>query len=149
MPADASSPIPPAFDQLREHPGAVPKEIPGLLERLAEVPDPRDPRGVRHALVVVLALTACAVLAGATSLLAVGEWITDTPPSVLERLAYGPIRCPEAVPAGGGDGAAAAGDCYTEGRRRPACSVRALDPPFFVRFSGHHRRSPASGSPER
>ncbi|WP_406326767.1 transposase family protein [Streptomyces sp. NBC_00203] len=49
--------------------------------------DPRDPRGVRHALVVMLALTACAVLAGATSLPAVGEWITDAPPSV-------PIRCP-------------------------------------------------------
>ena len=77
MPAGASSPIPLAFDQLREHPGAVPGEIPALLERLAEVPDPRDPRGVRHALVVMLALTACAVLAGATSLLAVGEWITD------------------------------------------------------------------------
>ncbi|MFE7277609.1 transposase family protein [Streptomyces sp. NPDC057623] len=28
------------------------------------MPDPRDPRGVRHALVAVLALTACAVLAG-------------------------------------------------------------------------------------
>ena len=54
------------------------------------MPDPRDPRGVRHALVVVLALTACAVLAGATSLLAVGEWITDTPPSVLERLGVRP-----------------------------------------------------------
>ncbi|MFG2425045.1 transposase family protein, partial [Streptomyces sp. NPDC048448] len=54
--------------------------MPGLLERLAEVPDPRDPRGVRHALVVVLALTACAVLAGARSLLAVGEWIADAPP---------------------------------------------------------------------
>ncbi|MEU1029674.1 transposase family protein [Streptomyces mirabilis] len=68
MPADASSPIPLAFDQLREHPGAVPGEIPGPLERLAEVPDPRDPRGVRHVLVVMLALTACAVLTGATSL---------------------------------------------------------------------------------
>jgi hypothetical protein len=46
--------------------------VPGLLERLAQVPDPRDPRGVRHAPAVVLVLTACAVLAGATSLLAVG-----------------------------------------------------------------------------
>ncbi|MFI1369329.1 transposase family protein [Streptomyces griseochromogenes] len=50
------------------------------------MPDPRDPRGVRHALVVVLALTACAVLAGVSSVLAVGEWIADTPSSVLERL---------------------------------------------------------------
>ncbi|MFD9509481.1 transposase family protein [Streptomyces mirabilis] len=90
MPADASSPIPRAFDRLREHPGAVPGEIPGLLERLAEAPGPRDPRGVRHALVVMLALAACAVLAGATSLLAMGEWITDAPPSVLERLGVRP-----------------------------------------------------------
>lgn len=98
MPADASSPIPLAFDQLREHPGAVPEKIPGLLERPAEVPDPRDPRGVRPALAAALALTACAVLAGATSLLAVGEWITDAPPSILERLGVrsdplSPKRC--------------------------------------------------------
>ncbi|MFJ8630945.1 transposase family protein [Streptomyces sp. NPDC093568] len=53
--------------------------MPGLLERLAEIPDPRDPRGIRHALAVVLALGACSVLAGATSLLAVGEWIADAP----------------------------------------------------------------------
>ncbi|MFF3910183.1 ISAs1 family transposase [Streptomyces sp. NPDC001848] len=90
MPADASSPIPPALDQLREQPEAAAGEVPGLLERLAQVPDPRDPRGVRHALAVVLALTACAVLAGATSLLAVGEWITDAPPHVLDRLGMRP-----------------------------------------------------------
>ncbi|MER5841631.1 ISAs1 family transposase [Streptomyces prasinus] len=66
------------------------EEVPGLLERPAEVPDPRDPRGVRHAPVVVLALTACAVLAGAASLLAVGEWSADAPSSVLERLGVRP-----------------------------------------------------------
>jgi predicted transposase YbfD/YdcC len=86
VPADASSPIHPALDQLGEHLQIVPCEVPDLLERLAEVPDPRDPRGVRHALTVVLALTACAVLAGATSLLAVGEWIAETPSHVLEEL---------------------------------------------------------------
>ncbi|UOE19805.1 transposase family protein [Thermobifida halotolerans] len=43
------------------------------------MPDPRDPRGVRHRLAVVLALTACAVQAAATSLPAVGERIADTP----------------------------------------------------------------------
>nr|WP_225847589.1 ISAs1 family transposase [Streptomyces sp. HPF1205] len=64
--------------------------MPGLLERLTRVPDPRDPRGVRHAPAVVLALTACAVLAGATSLLAVGERIADAPPHVLERLGVRP-----------------------------------------------------------
>lgn len=34
----------------------------------------------------VLALAACALLAGATSGLAVGEWIADAPPHVLQRL---------------------------------------------------------------
>ncbi|MDX3233920.1 transposase family protein [Streptomyces sp. ME19-01-6] len=86
MPADAPSPIPPALDQLREKLQVEREEVPGLLERLAKVPDPRDPRGVRHRLAVVLALTACAVLVGATSLLAVGEWIADAPEYVLEQV---------------------------------------------------------------
>ncbi|MFF2470258.1 MULTISPECIES: ISAs1 family transposase [Streptomyces] len=90
MPADASSLIPPALDQLRENPQVRPEEVPGLLERLVEVPDPRDPRGVRHRLAVVLALTACAVLAGATSLLAVSEWIADGPAHVLEQVGAHP-----------------------------------------------------------
>lgn len=86
MPADVSSLIPPALDQLCRLPEVASEEVPDLVERLAEVPDPRDPRGVRHALAVVLSLTACAVLAGATSLLAVGEWIADAPANVLDRL---------------------------------------------------------------
>ncbi|MHA6760035.1 transposase family protein [Streptacidiphilus sp. PAMC 29251] len=45
---------------------------------------------MRNALVVILALTACAVLAGATSLLAVGEWIADAPPHVLDQLGVRP-----------------------------------------------------------
>jgi predicted transposase YbfD/YdcC len=90
VPADASSLIPPALDQLRQQPQAASEEVPGLMERLAEVPDPRDPRGVRHALAVVLALTACAVLTGATSLAAVGEWIDDAPARVLEQLGLRP-----------------------------------------------------------
>lgn len=82
-------------------PGAVPEEIPGLLERLARVPGPRDQRGVRHAPVVVHALTACAVLAGATSLLAVDEWITAAPPPVLEHLGVrsGPLSPRRCLPA--------------------------------------------------
>lgn len=43
MPVYASSLVPPALDQLREHPEVVSNEVPRLLERLAEVPDPRDP----------------------------------------------------------------------------------------------------------
>ncbi|MGW0787691.1 ISAs1 family transposase [Streptomyces sp. NPDC002911] len=41
---------------------------------------------MRHPLVTVLALTACAVLAGARSLLAVSEWVADAPAELLERL---------------------------------------------------------------
>ncbi|MFE0086161.1 ISAs1 family transposase, partial [[Kitasatospora] papulosa] len=86
MPADVSSLIPPALDQLGPRPGATPSEIPDLLECLAQVPDPRNPRGVRHPLAAVLALTACAVLAGARSLLAVSEWVAEAPEELLERL---------------------------------------------------------------
>ncbi|WP_449344049.1 transposase family protein [Streptomyces malaysiensis] len=59
-----------------------------MLERLAQVPDPRDPRGVRHPLVTLLALTARAVLAGARPLLAVSEWVADAPPALLGPLPF-------------------------------------------------------------
>lgn len=92
MPAVVSSPIPPVLDQLRDQPDAAEYELPGLLTRLAAVPDPRKPRGVRHGLVYVLALAACAVLTGATSLLAISEWAADAPSAVLDRI--GARRCP-------------------------------------------------------
>ncbi|WP_405746439.1 ISAs1 family transposase [Streptomyces canus] len=92
MPAVVSSPVPPVLDQLRDQPAAAEHELPGLLARLAEVPDPRKPRGLRHGLVYVLALAACAVLTGATSLLAVSEWAADAPREVLDRI--GAPRCP-------------------------------------------------------
>ncbi|MDW8471514.1 transposase family protein [Streptomyces scabiei] len=86
-PADASSLIPTALDQLREQSDAVSEEVPGLLARLADVSDPRDPREVRHHLTVVLALTACAVPAEATSQYTlwsrkVGQLEPDTPTTV-------------------------------------------------------------------
>lgn len=92
MPAVVSSPIPPVIDRLCCQPEAAEDELPVLLARLAEVPDPRKPRGLRHSLVYVLALAACAVLTGATSLLAISEWAADAPPAVLDRL--GARRCP-------------------------------------------------------
>ncbi|MGL5824371.1 MAG: transposase family protein [Nocardioides sp.] len=48
-----------------------------LTQVFAEVPDPRDPRGVRHLLPVILTCGAAAVLAGAKSWVAVGEWVAD------------------------------------------------------------------------
>lgn len=62
MPADVLSPVPPSFGQFRRHPAAVPEGVPGLLERLGEVPDRRDPRERATRPGVVLALTAYAVL---------------------------------------------------------------------------------------
>jgi hypothetical protein len=40
------------------------------------VPDPRDPRGVRHPLTSLLLAAVAAVLAGARSFAAIGEWAT-------------------------------------------------------------------------
>ncbi|WP_438293323.1 ISAs1 family transposase [Streptomyces sp. HUAS TT7] len=58
----------------------------GLREWFEAIPDPRGSHGVRHVLVVVLVIAACAVLAGARSLAAIGEWAADLPQHVLETL---------------------------------------------------------------
>jgi predicted transposase YbfD/YdcC len=50
------------------------------------VPDPRDPRGIRHSLTSVLLASVAAVLAGARSLAAIGEWVAGAPPAVLAAL---------------------------------------------------------------
>jgi predicted transposase YbfD/YdcC len=57
-----------------------------LLSVLSEVPDPRDPRGVRYPLPGVLAVAVCAVLAGARSFAAIGERALDLHPDQLVRL---------------------------------------------------------------
>ncbi|MFI7635190.1 ISAs1 family transposase [Nonomuraea sp. NPDC049400] len=57
-----------------------------LLECFQRLPDPRDPRGVRHALASLLAGAAAAVLAGARSFTAIGEWIADAPAQVMAVL---------------------------------------------------------------
>src|SRR6266540_1478626 len=48
LPAAASSLIPPVLTQRRDAAPLGLDECPGLLERLAVVPDPRDRRGRRH-----------------------------------------------------------------------------------------------------
>jgi predicted transposase YbfD/YdcC len=58
-------------------------ELPDLLDRLCHLPDPRRLRGRRHPLPYVLALSACAVLAGAKSLTAIAEWAADAPDQLL------------------------------------------------------------------
>jgi hypothetical protein len=61
-------------------------ECPGLLERLAMLPDPRARRGRRHTLASVLAVSAAAVAAGARSVTAIAEWAAGAPWPVLAAL---------------------------------------------------------------
>ena len=59
---------------------------PLLLRLLAWVPDPRDPRGVRYPLVGMLAVAVSAVLTGARSFAAIGQWAADLGPGRLALL---------------------------------------------------------------
>ena len=90
MPALSSSLISPALRQLTCLPAGDRELLAGghvsLLEHLARVPDPRDPRGVRHSLCSLLAAAVAAVVAGSRSFAAIGEWVADAPPHVLASL---------------------------------------------------------------
>lgn len=90
MPALSSSLISAALEQLSDLPAGdrvvLAAQCPGLLDYLARVPDPRDPRGVRHTLTSLLLAAVAAVLAGARSFTAVSEWVSDAPPQVLAAL---------------------------------------------------------------
>ena len=57
-----------------------------LLDLLARVPDPRDPRGVRYRLAGMLAVAVSAVLTGARSFTAIGEWAAELSGDHLSRL---------------------------------------------------------------
>lgn len=54
-----------------------------LVEMLGRVPDPRKPRGVRHRIDVVLAVTVFAVLAGARNFREAGDRAADLPQELL------------------------------------------------------------------
>jgi DDE_Tnp_1-associated len=56
----------------------TPERCSDLVTHLAGLPDPRDRRGLRYGLASVLAVAVCAVLAGAKSLAAIGEWAKVT-----------------------------------------------------------------------
>jgi len=64
----------------------VPKAPAALLAAFKAVPDPRKPRGVRHALPGILTIAACAVIAGARSFVAIAEWAAAVAPAVLTKL---------------------------------------------------------------
>jgi hypothetical protein len=88
VPALTSSPVSPVPEQAAGSPDGEghPGGCAGLREFLAAVPDPRRPRGIRHTLASVLLTSVAAVLAGARSFAAIGEWAADAPPEVLDAL---------------------------------------------------------------
>ena len=49
------------------------------MEGLADVPDPRSARGIRHPLAAIMALSVCAMLGGARSLYAIAQWGREHP----------------------------------------------------------------------
>ncbi|MBV9854960.1 MAG: ISAs1 family transposase [Streptosporangiaceae bacterium] len=61
-------------------------EVPGLLQVLAQVADPRKRRGRRYRLVFVLAVAVVCVLAGAKNFREPGDQAADLPQEVLARL---------------------------------------------------------------
>jgi predicted transposase YbfD/YdcC len=75
--------------ELAADPGAVDPltMVSPLVARLAQVPDPRRLRGLRHPLLVILVLTACATLVtGNDGMTAIRQWAARTPQDVLHRL---------------------------------------------------------------
>jgi predicted transposase YbfD/YdcC len=86
VPAPPSLPISGVAHRLDMPAALTPQQYRGLLDYLAQVSDPRHRRGRRHALGAVLAVAVAAVLAGAGSLAAIGEWASDAPCQVLAAL---------------------------------------------------------------
>ncbi|HYM53550.1 MAG TPA: ISAs1 family transposase [Candidatus Dormibacteraeota bacterium] len=72
------------------------ERVADLIEVLAGVPDPRRRRGVRHQLAVVLALGLCAVIAGARSYAAIGQWAGDLTCEQVAQLGLSRASAPDA-----------------------------------------------------
>jgi predicted transposase YbfD/YdcC len=72
----------------------VPETAGGLPAALAEVPDPRSRRGVRHPLTAVVTAAVCAVVAGYRSYTAIAEWIADVPDATVLAVGIAPERRP-------------------------------------------------------
>src|SRR4051812_3827278 len=74
--------------------GAALPDTAGLPAVLANLPDPRARRGVRHRLPVVLSAAICAVVAGYRSYTAIAEWVDDIPTASALTLGIDPDRRP-------------------------------------------------------
>jgi hypothetical protein len=59
-----------------------------LLSFLATVPDPRSRHGRHHPLSAILAAVCCAILCGAQSSAAIGQWVQDQDIQLMHRLGF-------------------------------------------------------------
>src|SRR3954464_13533202 len=73
---------------------SAPESVAGLPAALADLPDPRARRGVRHRLTVVVTAAVCAVVAGYRSYTAIGEWVADLPDDIATTLGIDTARRP-------------------------------------------------------
>ncbi len=92
MPSSVSSPTHPVVAHLAAVADDYRVSGHELLTALSGVPDPRARRGVRHQMPTILAVALCAVLAGARSFTAIGEWAANASQHVLAALGVG--ACP-------------------------------------------------------
>jgi predicted transposase YbfD/YdcC len=86
MPSSVSSPIDPVVAHLATAADSHGVAGSDLLSVLSKVPDPRARRGVRHAMSAILGVALCAVLAGARSFTAIGQWAANASGEVLAAL---------------------------------------------------------------
>lgn len=84
------SPVLALFDQPTVRQKVLRGQVEGLLEAFASVPDPRDARGVRFPLVVVLGLAQLAVACGAVGFDEIAEVAADLDPDLTG--AFGLVR---------------------------------------------------------
>ena len=59
-----------------------------LLAFLATVPDPRSRHGRRHPLSAIFSLVCCAIMCGAKSYAAIGQWAQDQDITLIHRLGF-------------------------------------------------------------
>jgi hypothetical protein len=87
------SPIVAALDQpeVSLDRDTVPRVALSLVEAFGEIPDPRHARGIRHGVLAIMLLGACAVLTGARSFAAIAEYAHDTGRAILDLLGVGTV----------------------------------------------------------
>jgi predicted transposase YbfD/YdcC len=83
-----ATPLPAAPGAPCPQPDEEPRVLPSLSRYLQQVPDPRDPRGVRHPLGAVLALVCCALLCGSRHLAAIAEWGRNQSADLIAALGF-------------------------------------------------------------